>query len=115
MKKLLLLILFVIGISITPVQAEEELDYAKLWNMWSETTRQAFLAGYAFGSNTIYSGTLMLLENPDYMELPICYKKQFLKHYMLTGEITKLSDKITLLYAFPENAKKPPQTLITTN
>jgi len=49
------------------------------------------------------------------MELPLSYKKQFLKHYMLTGEITKLSDKITLLYAFPENAKKPPQTLITTN
>ena len=107
--------MFVIGISITPVQAEEKIDYAKLWNMWPETTRQAFLAGYAFGSNTIYSGALQLLQDPEFKNLHMNKKKQFLQHYLITGEITKLCDKITLLYSFPKNAKKPPQILLITN
>ena len=115
MKKFILLIVFVISISITPIQAEEELDYAKLWNMWPETTRQAFLAGYVFGSNTIYTGTLELLENPDYMDLTLSNKKKFLQYHLITGEITNLCDKISELYTFPKNAKKPPQILIITN
>jgi hypothetical protein len=83
--------------------------------MWPETTRQAFLAGYAFGSQTIYAGTMELLENPDFLDLHIDHKKQFLEHYMITGEITNLCDNITLLYAFPENAMKPPHVLIIRN